>query len=161
MSASPGSKKLSWSKTDLIASSPVSTSPGSKKLSWSETLLGQEIILVQDGSYCLQPSERLSWEQEIMLVRDGSYCLQPGERLSWEQEIILVRDGSFSTANPVRLGARNYPGPRRIFSTANPVSAFPGSKKLSWSETDLSASSPLLGARNYPGPRRILLPPAQ
>ena len=95
--------------------------------------LSREGSSLRDGSYRLQPGERLSWEQEIPETdliasspapllgarnpRDGSYRLQPGERLSWEQEI-----------------------PKTDLIASNLVSASPGSKK---------------------SPRRILSPPAR
>ena len=90
--------------------------------------------------------------------RDGSYCLQPGERLSYHRrETFPPPDGSWSktdhrretdlsTASPVSASPENKTNPswsetdhcgEMDLSTASPVSASPENKKNpSWSETD-------------------------
>ena len=97
---------------------------------------------LRDGSYCLQPGERLSWEQEIpktdlpasspvsLSLKDfisqvRAYCLQPGERLSCKQE--------------------SKTSPRRIF---------PPRERLSC-KTDLPASSPVSASPGNPSVARI------
>ena len=119
---------------------------------------------VRDGSYCLQPGERLSWKREIpetdhcgetdhwrdgSLWRDGSSRLQPGEHLSLKDFNSQVRDRSYCL-QPV--GARN-PQDGSLWRDG------------SWWRDGSSRLQPgehlSLKDFNSPGPRRILLPPAR
>ena len=112
----------------------------------------------RDGSYCLQPGERLSWGQEIAETDLIASSPVSGERLSWGQEITETdhcgetdhrRDGSYC----LQSGERQ----RRIIAktdliASSPVSASPGGKKSPKriiverriiAETDLIASNPV------------------
>ena len=64
----------------------------------------------RDGSYRLQPGERLSWEQEIP---ETDLIAQPGERLSWEQEI---PETDLIASNLVSASPGSKKSPRRILS---------------------------------------------
>ena len=129
----------------------------------------------RDGSFHLQPGDRLYLEGFYSKVRDGSFHLLPGERLSEDKKKhILVRDGSLWRDGSFHL----QPGDRLylegFYSKVRDGSFHlqPGerlfrSRKLSRSETDhcgetdLSTANPVSASpedkKTYPGPRRIIV----
>ena len=120
-------------------------------------LLPQRLALAAQHLVLLQ---QLSLSPGTRNFRDGSFHLQPGERLSWEQEIF---ETDLSTSSP----ASASPGNKKFseifetdLSTSSPASASPGNKKFSRRIFPPPARrAPLLGTRKFS--RRIFPPPAR